>query len=170
MSLKDQLLKAGVIDKKQAKKAKKSSKKSRTLKKEIAAATEQSRQEQQAKSQEKNALLKAEADQKAITAQIKQLIEMNRIDRKGGDVGYNFTHGTSIKTIYVNDVQQKQLINGRLSIVMFGEEYELVATAVADKIAQRDESLVLLSNQVDDAEVDEDDPYAEFQIPDDLMW
>ncbi len=42
---------------------------------------------------------------------------------------------------------------------------------VAEKIRQRDESVILLLNTRSAAEqVEEDDPYADFQIPDDLMW
>lgn len=40
---------------------------------------------------------------------------------------------------------------------------------IADKIAERDASLVVRVNKIS-TEVDADDPYAAFQIPDDLMW
>ena len=39
-----------------------------------------------------------------------------------------------------------------------------------NKIRQRDENTVVLHNTRSSAEIEEDDPYAEFQIPDDLMW
>jgi uncharacterized protein YaiL (DUF2058 family) len=44
-----------------------------------------------------------------------------------------------------------------------------VPAVVADKIKQRDESVVL-SQQAVNTDIDEDDPYADYQIPDDLMW
>ena len=40
---------------------------------------------------------------------------------------------------------------------------------IADKIEERDASLVVRVKQ-SAAVVEEDDPYAAFQIPDDLMW
>ena len=40
---------------------------------------------------------------------------------------------------------------------------------IADKIAERDASLVVRVNKPT-TEVAEDDPYADFQVPDDLMW
>ena len=46
-------------------------------------------------------------------------------------------------------------------------------TAVAEKIKQRDESLVVMLTEntgVNADQEDEDDPYADFKIPDDLMW
>ena len=40
---------------------------------------------------------------------------------------------------------------------------------VADKIAERNPNMVVRVNK-SAAVVEEDDPYAAFQIPDDLMW
>jgi hypothetical protein len=54
--------------------------------------------------------------------------------------------------------------------VRLDDSYELVPMVVADKIRQRDESYVIVSQQPQ-ASVDEaDDPYADYKIPDDLMW
>jgi uncharacterized protein YaiL (DUF2058 family) len=51
-----------------------------------------------------------------------------------------------------------------------GGEYELLPAAAAEKIMQRDASVIVLLNRDERATVDEDDPYADYQIPDDLMW
>ncbi|MDH5217795.1 MAG: DUF2058 domain-containing protein, partial [Gammaproteobacteria bacterium] len=58
----------------------------------------------------------------------------------------------------------------RLAIAKLGGVYELVPTAVAEKIKQRDEQYIITTGNRDEAEPDENDPYADFQIPDDLMW
>jgi uncharacterized protein YaiL (DUF2058 family) len=58
---------------------------------------------------------------------------------------------------------------GRLVIVCQGGATELVPRVIADKIAERDASLVVRVNKAS-AEIDADDPYADFKIPDDLMW
>ncbi|CZF81267.1 DUF2058 domain-containing protein [Grimontia marina] len=170
LSLQEQMLQAGLIDKKKMKKAGKSSKKSRTLAKEAKAAVEEKRAAQVAQDQELNRQKQQEAEKKAITAQVKQLVEMNKIDRKDGDIGYNFTDGTLVKKIYVDKATQDQLVNGRLAIARDGEGYAIVPGVVADKIVQRDENTIVLNNTVDEQAMDEDDPYADFKIPDDLMW
>jgi uncharacterized protein YaiL (DUF2058 family) len=42
---------------------------------------------------------------------------------------------------------------------------------VAEKIRQRDvAAVVLLNTRAAEAAADPDDPYAAYQIPDDLMW
>ncbi|WP_432454984.1 MULTISPECIES: DUF2058 domain-containing protein [unclassified Agarivorans] len=170
LSLQEQMLKAGLVDKKKAKKVGKTNKKSRTLAKEVKAAAEQVKIEQQQRDAELAQQQNAEKAKKAVAAQIKQLIEMNMIDRKRGDEGYNFTHNGVIKKIFVTEELRKQLSNGRLAIVTLGEAYQVVPTIVAEKVAQRDENVVVLINDPSQDVIDEDDPYADYQVPDDLMW
>ncbi|WP_305816960.1 DUF2058 domain-containing protein [Photobacterium leiognathi] len=170
LSLQEQMLQAGLIDKKKLKKAGKSSKKSRTQAKEAKAAVEANRQAQLEKDKELNRARDEEAKAKELASQIKQLIEMNRLDRKEGDIGYNFTDGSTVKKIYVDKTMQDQLVNGRLAIARYQDAYEVIPAGVADKIALRDEQSIVVNNTVDESIVDEDDPYADFVIPDDLMW
>ncbi len=74
-----------------------------------------------------------------------------------------------IKKLNVTGKQQDQLARGLIAIVLLGEGYELVPAAIADKIRQRDPEVVLLLNEKGDGD-DGDDPYADYPIPDDLMW
>ena len=75
-----------------------------------------------------------------------------------------------ITKAWVTAKQQAQLERGQIAIVALGDGYELVPTVVAEKIRQRDENAVLLLNERGKNAVDEDDPYKDFPIPDDLMW
>ncbi len=80
---------------------------------------------------------------------MKQLIEMNRITIANGDIGFNFTDGNLIKKI-LSISSQTQLINGRLAIARLlvdnnsEGEYAIIPASVADKIAQRDASSIVL--------------------------
>lgn len=178
-SLQDQLLGMGLTDEKTAKKNKKEKAKQDRMarknqievKDETAAAAKKARQEKAQRDRELNAQRKAEAEQKEIAAQIKQLIETNRINRKNCELDYNFTDGTAIKKLKVNDEIQRQLGSGRLAIVKLGDSYDVVPFPVAEKIATRDDSYVVVLNEKSASDdIAEDDPYAEYQIPDDLMW
>ena len=148
MSLQDQLLKAGLVDDKKAHKIKKNKQK-------------QTRQKQ------KNKL--ETTDEAKLAAQQGQLVEMNRQPREAGDIDYSFTDSTLIKRMHVTAPQAKQLGEGRLCIIKMDGQYELIPTLVAEKIQQRDESAIILSNPSTE-EPDEDDPYADYKVPDDLMW
>lgn len=170
LSLQEQMMKAGLVSKKKAQKVAKQGKKSRAQAREAKAAAEENRLAQQEQAKELNRQRDEAAKQKAIAAQIKQLIEMNSLDRSKGEISYKFTDGTVIKSIYVDKTIQNELVKGRLAIVRFGEGYEVIPAAAADKISLRDESVVVLNNEPETQEVDEDDPYADFVVPDDLMW
>ncbi len=112
----------------------------------------------------------AERLNKEIKAQINQLIEMNKVDLKDGDIKYNFTHGTLVKSLYVDSIIRDQLIKGILAIAIVGESYVVIPRPVANKIAQRDESVIIEQKEPESDIPAEDDPYADFVVPDDLMW
>ena len=168
MSLQEQLLKAGLSNEKKAKKAKKASKKNRDLKREVKAAAEEKRQAQLEKDKKLNQQIKEQQEQKAVQAQIKQLIEMNMLEQGKGEITYNFMDENKVKTLKVTDKVQRQLANGLLSIVNYKDDYAIIPSIVADKIAMRDDSVLVSQNEIE--QPDEDDPYAEYVIPDDLMW
>ena len=176
-SLQDQFLKAGLVDKGKAKKVQQDKSKQQKIERrtgtqsvdeaKLAAAELQRKNAERAR--ELNAQRDAAARQKAIMAQIVQLVQKTRQSKGNGDVAYNFTHGTKIERIHVSGAVQEHLMAGRLVIVRLGDNTELVPRVIADKIAERDASLVVRVKKNETA-VEEDDPYADFKIPDDLMW
>jgi uncharacterized protein YaiL (DUF2058 family) len=177
MSLQDQLLKVGLIDDKKANKIKKNKHKQikRKHKNKIETTDEAKLAAQRAQAgkverdRQLNQQRKEDAERKAIAAQVRQLVGMNRQSREGGDIDYSFTDGTLVKRIPVTAAQLKQLSNGRLCIIRLDEHYELIPTLVAEKIRMRDEATKILSNQSIETP-DEDDPYVDYKVPDDLMW
>ncbi|MBB6520353.1 DUF2058 domain-containing protein [Pseudoteredinibacter isoporae] len=176
-SLQEQLLGAGLVDQKKAKaiskekrKKAKQTPKGHQQEDEIKLAAKQKLAEKAERDRAMNQERQKEIEAKEIQAQIRQLIKQNAISRKDGEVAYSFTHEKKIKKIYVNETLQGQLARGQIAIVAEGEAYELVPKAVADKIAQRDEARVVLQNERSTEVAEEDDPYADYQIPDDLMW
>jgi uncharacterized protein YaiL (DUF2058 family) len=178
ISLQDQLLKSGLTNKSKVNKSKKEkykqSKEQRNSKttqtSEATLLAQKSLAEKQAKDKALNQQQKDVADKKAIIAQINQLIKLNIQPKDDEGTAYNFTDDNKVKTIYVNEQMLKAIIKGKLAIVRYTSSYELVPTPVAEKISQRDAGFVVLLNDKVQEEVVADDPYADFQIPDDLMW
>ena len=179
-SLLDQLKKSGLVDEKKAKKAKQGSyqgkKKQKNKKGSVEPISEakqlalKAQAEKLERDRQLNQQKKEEADRKAIAAQIKQLIETNRVDDRDGDIAYNFTDAGVVKRIHVSERIHKHLMSGRLAIAKLGEGYELVPVPVADKIKQRGAQCIISCEINDEPQLDEDDPYADYKIPDDLMW
>ena len=176
LTLQEQLLKAGLVSSKKMEKVQRTAKKSRVQSREARAAVEENKKAQLERDKQLSEQQKQAALSKEYKAQVKQLIEMNRITDAKGDIGFNFTDGNLIKKIYVDKTTQSQLISGRLAIARLlvdsnGEsEYAIIPASVADKIAQRDAGSIVLNSTLSQEEQDEEDPYANFKVPDDLMW
>lgn len=177
VTLQEQLLKAGLVDKNKVKKVNQDKSKQKKVERRtgtqtvdearLAALETQRRNAERAR--ELNAQRDDAARHKAAMAQIAQMVEQNRQSKGGGDIAYHFTHGTRVERIHVSAAVRAHLAAGRLAIVCQGGTTELVPRVIADKIAERDASLVVRVNKPD-AGIDEDDPYAAYQIPDDLTW
>jgi uncharacterized protein YaiL (DUF2058 family) len=176
-SLGDQFLKAGLVSKDQLNKAKKSKSKQQHQKNkqktevvdEAAAAARQAAAEKAARDRELNRRQREEVERKAVQAQVRQLVESNRLPRDGGELGYNFQDGTAIRKIFVSAEVRDKLARGLLAIARLDDRYELIPTVVAEKIMLRDESCIV-SNAATHIENGEDDPYADYKVPDDLTW
>jgi uncharacterized protein YaiL (DUF2058 family) len=173
----DQFLKAGLVNKTQLNKAKKSKSKQQKLQNkqkvgvvdEAALAARQAAAEKAARDRELNRQQKEEAERKAILAQVRQLIELNCLPRDDGEVGYNFQDGTVIRKIFVSQEVHDKLARGLLAVARLDDQYEVIPSVVAEKIMLRDASCIV-SNATTQLEEGEDDPYAEYKVPDDLMW
>ncbi len=130
-------------------------------------------QKRQDADRERNRQQQEQRERKERLAQVRQIIESNRIDRKGGEAAYQFVEAGRIRKFYLHEAQRQQVVAGTLVVVRLGRNFELVLPEVADRIAERDPAIVLVRNgaaavSADDAAAS--DPYAEFQVPDDLMW
>jgi len=174
----EQLLKAGVVSKQQVQKAqqdKNKKKKQQHNNKKIKPATNEAQlkakkiaEEKAARDRELNKKKEDQARGKAVAAEINQLIITNKLKRdESCEIAYNFEHQNKVKKIYINAEMKQQLIKGKLGIARIEGMYELVPLAIAEKIQQRNAKRVVIFEE----EVkDENDPYADYEVPDDLIW
>ena len=181
-SLKDQLLKAGLVNEKQVKKATKEKQKESMRqhgqgKSEAGAEDMLRAQREKQEKIERDRLLnrqrQLEAEKKAAAAQVRQLVEQNRQPTGEGDAPYNFVDRGKVKRLYVSDKVRHRLVAGQLAVVRLEKEYLLVPSEVAEKIKLRDAGFVIAVNEEKNAETmaeNPEDPYANFKVPDDLMW
>jgi uncharacterized protein YaiL (DUF2058 family) len=173
----DQFLKAGLVSKDKLNKAKKSrhrqkkaeNKKNSEIVNEAAESARRAAAEKASRDRELNQQQKELAERKAVQAQIRQLVEMNRLSKDEGEMGYNFQDGTAIKKLFVSQEIHNKLGRGLLAIVRFDAGYEVIPSVVAEKIMLRDESCIV-SQAATQMENEDDDPYADYKVPDDLMW
>lgn len=175
-SLQEQLRQAGLANQKQMVKARKAQNTKEKMQRkgvdvvdETAEAVKQRDAEKLARDRALNEQKNQAAQQKAIQAQIQQLIELNAIAERG-DVEYRFDHAGLIKTLMLTTEHRQALIRGALAIVGKADDLSIVPAQVAEKIAERDTSWLVLQNQRDEGNAEADDEYAGYEVPDDLMW
>ncbi len=144
----DQLLKAGLVNKKQANKVKREKHLNRKKKKENASSeiSAKARKEQTAqadRNRELNRVLAEKKVQGELKAQVKQLIEKNKLERDNLGEAYHFVEQNKIERIFVSAEMIEQLSCGQLGIVKLGEGYEVVPAKVARQINCRDKKAVI---------------------------
>lgn len=180
-SLQEQLLSAGLVKPKQATQIKQEKRKdARQQPKKQAPeptpaqrAAEAARAQKTARDRELNRQRQMEAERRAIAAQVDQLIEGHRIETTGGEIGHQFVVRGKIKKMYVTAEQHAALVSGTLAVVRYRQGFALVDKATAERVAERDlRSVALLHEGTAPAAeaAAADETYADYQVPDDLMW
>jgi uncharacterized protein YaiL (DUF2058 family) len=178
-SLRDQLLKAGLVSKKQAKEAqvqvRKKAKQARHAQKSgkhitatdsAAYDAAKARRDKVARDRELNRTREAAREQKALQAQVRELIACHQANVPDGDIAYHFIEGKHIKHIYVTAEQHGLLCQGRLAIAAVDDQHFLIPTEVGEKLLRiAPNTWVYIARQRNG-----DDPYADHPIPDDLRW
>ena len=177
-SLHEQLMKAGLVDENKVNKAKKAKQQKEKAQRHSKQKTEDeaarparlAKARDAERARELNRKKNEETQRKAIAAQIRQLIEMNRLSLEDGEIAYNFSDAGKVQRVHVTERQHGQLSRGQLAIVKLNDRYEVVPAGVAEKISLRAADSVIVHNQITESVDDADDPYADFKVPDDLMW
>ena len=174
-ALQAQLLKAGLVDNKKAKKlSKQAVHEQRTgksneaeLKAKIAQDKEQKLAKDQALDLEKKRLLQG----KELKAAIVQMISQHKIHQLDGDVAYQFIDESKVKKIYLNQQIYNALVSGSLVIAKEDDSYAVLPKILADRIDAKMTGFIIVNNSQKNEQItDEEDPYAAYVIPDDLMW
>ncbi|WP_018232304.1 DUF2058 domain-containing protein [Thioalkalivibrio thiocyanodenitrificans] len=178
-SLRDQLLKSGLVDEKKLRQERQNRKKPKGRRNGAKPAVQDSaalqlRERQAQRSRELNRKQQEAAERKARAAQIRQIILDQRLPREDGDQPYHFQHGDKVRSIHVTGEQRDGLVRGQLGIVTLAGGYELLPRDGLEKVRERDAGRVVVFNEPDGTTGTrpdrEDDPYAGYEIPDDLMW
>jgi uncharacterized protein YaiL (DUF2058 family) len=176
-SLRDQLIKAGLATEKQARRAdrelhrdRKAQGPKRPEPTDQQRAADQARAAKAARDQALNRERQAQAEAKARAAEIRQLIEQHRIAKPESHEYFNFIDRRKVRRIPINAELRERLARGDVAIARYEARYDFVPSDIAARIRERDARMVMsLDSSTDDAP-DENDPYKDFVVPDDLKW
>ena len=179
-SLRDQLLKAGLINKKQANDAERQAHrnerqppaKQKNVPPKVDTAAIAARAAQSAKVARDQALNRRQqekAEKKARVAQVKQWVNEQRLAPIAEGEAYNFVDGPKIRRITVTAAIRAQLGRREVAIVRNEGGYDLVPAALAARIRERDPNAFIFFGGTTDSPP-ADDAYSQFSVPDDLIW
>ena len=175
-SLRDQLLKAGLVTKKQAAQSERAQQQFRGGKGRNPppacrrAADDPARAAKAARDRELNREQQAKIAARARRAELRQIIEQHRVARPETDEYFNFVDGGKVRRIAVDAGLRARLVAGTLVIARCDGRYDLVPAEAAALVRERDPTAVIALGSPPARPRPTDDPYRDFTVPDDLTW
>jgi hypothetical protein len=176
-SLQEQLLKAGLVTERQARDTRQTQRKDRKAGKPRDDADQRAaakrRQEQAERDRALNDKKEAERRERELRVQIRDMVLAASLNQDNAEVAYNVLHGSKVRRIYVTPEQRDGLVAGTLAVATARGRHHVIPAAVGEKIAAIMPGYFVHSAPAADAgEADggDDDPYARYKVPDDLMW
>jgi uncharacterized protein YaiL (DUF2058 family) len=183
LSLREQLLQAGLVTEKQARQAEQQQKRhvyqgTRNVSKR----DREQRAAAQAAEQQKAAAAKAARDlelnrkredkaaAKARWAEIRQIVEQHRITKPESDDYYNFVLGKKIGRVAVDAALRARIVRAEVAVVRCDGRYELLPADAAERVREREPRAVVPAGGATSAAPVEDDDYKDYVVPDDLIW
>ena len=134
---------------------------------------QRAREEKAARDRALEAERRQQARIRELRAQARQIIADKRVPH-GGEIDYRFTAGGAIRTLPVSEELRRKLADGVLVIVDGGQGFALLPRAAAEQVRARDAGMIVVDHGAEEAAAsdagEDDDYYAQFKVPDDLVW
>jgi hypothetical protein len=180
VSLREQLLKAGLVTEQQVQRAERDERQQQfraprgkrhqpPAPSPAQLAAQKAAAEKAARDAESNRRKQEKLERRARYAEIKQLVATHQLPRVETDDFYNFQDGAQVRRVEVTPQLRQQLVSGQLAIVRCEGRFAFVPADVGRQICAR-ESRALLHLNRPEAPAAADDPYASHVVPDDLRW
>ena len=118
------------------------------------------------------------AARKERAAQVRQIVEQHALPRLETEDYYNFVHDGRIARVGVDAARRASLVAGTLVIVRSHGQFLVVPAEIGARVREREPRAVAhdaaAAASCDAGAVSSaaaaDDPYARFAVPDDLVW
>ena len=173
-SLRDQLLKAGLVDEQSVKKTRSGKRRKRRRgeadPEQEAASEAAARREADRRARDRtlNARRQQERRQQADEQAARQMVMEQEIAHDG-ETRFQFSHNGRIRPIHVSAAQRRDLASGKLAIARTRGRYRLIPAEIVDRVRERAPFLIAWC-ATDGGAGDEDAAYADHPVPDDLIW
>lgn len=186
-TLRDQLLKAGLVTEKQVRESERNTREAVRQHRKPAPgkspprtppppspqqiAAEQKAAAKAARDAELNRQRQEAAKAKERALRIKQLIEQHRLPKiTDSEDRFHFVAGKKLRFILVDAAMREGINRGTLFIIRYNGLSEVVNAETAQRIRECDERAVVQLKGEEAKAPEADDPYKDFVVPDDLKW
>jgi uncharacterized protein YaiL (DUF2058 family) len=174
-SLRDQLLKSGLVDEQSVKKTRSHKRKKRRRGETDAeqAAASEAAAKREADRRARDRTLNARRQEERRQQEAEQAARQRVLDAevpRDGEERFQFSHNGRIRPIQVSAAQRQELAAGRLAIARTRGRYRLIPGDIVEFVQARAPFLIAWTAADSGGADDEDDAYADFPVPDDLIW
>jgi hypothetical protein len=172
MSLREQLLAAGLGKKQSAEQAERKAKEQKRVAQAQAAQAAHAAQAAKAKAraEELAQRRKEEAERKERWTQIRLLIEQHRLPKVESDDYFNFVARGKVRRMAVDAALRERITSGEVVIVRCEGKHDVVPRDIGERIREYDARAVISLQDSAGDTPSEDDPYKDYVVPDDLKW
>jgi uncharacterized protein YaiL (DUF2058 family) len=178
-SLQDQLKNSGLVSKKKSqqldaekRKKIKAQNKGQKIDNEISEKVKQAELQKKYDDQKRNQQQQLQVRQNEEKARINQIVDQAKIKDYDGDTAFNFQFNNKVKTLYLNKENYDALVAGSIGLCQIDNAIFILPNSTVNKINKINPIYVVLHQEKLNTmpETAPDDPYADYDIPDDLMW
>ena len=175
-SLQDQLLKAGLVSREKLKESRQDTRRKRKRSggkpapDPVAGAAAKRRQEQQQRDKRLNADREQQRHDQEQRLRIRELVLANSLNVADADQRYNVVREGRIRRLYVTAEQRAELSDGQLAVTIAKGRNHIISLQVAEKIRELLPGYFIYLSTELASENEAAGDYAEFKVPDDLMW
>ena len=111
----------------------------------------------------------AVAERKRIKAEIKAIIEAEKIEKTAGETAHSYVVGKRIKQMFVTEAIKEKLVAVELVITRLNGSTYLIPSETGERVKALNPDWVVIVPTTQSTS-DVDDEYADYQVPDDLKW
>ena len=178
-SLQDQLKNSGLVSKKKSqqldaekRKKIKAQNKGQKIDNEISEKVKQAELQKKHDDQKRNQQQQLQVKQNEEKARINQIVDQAKIKDYDGDTAFNFQFNNKVKTLYLNKENYDYLVTGSIGLCQIDNVIFILPNSTVSKINEINPVYVVLHQDKLNTtlKTGEGDPYADYHIPDDLMW
>lgn len=122
-----------------------------------------------AEAQQKKKQQQEFAEQRRVmNIQINELLKDQPIEEPSGDTKFSYVYDGKVRSIYVSEEQQKKLSAADVALTVVKAKTKIIPIALVEPLQKIDPKRFI--HIVKDDKPAADDPYAGFEVPDDITW